>query len=139
MRGCFAAVMSILFVILGVPYVLDPAVAQVPYVPQAPVPQQAPQAAPRQQPAPVDQQRSLEYAFRPDLSNPEYGECLNLERHWKTLWNSYTQSYQQAAMMHPSDPRYAQMASYVNSLRQQLDAAWNNFSSRCVYFPRSRP
>ncbi len=82
------------------------------------------------------QQMDSEYAFRPNLTNPEFGECLQLERNWKTLWNSYYQAYYHAQRMHPSDSQYQQMAAYVNNLRYQLDAAWTNFSQKCVYFPR---
>lgn len=109
-------------------------------VPQAP---QIQQPGPRQMtpqrpsaPQQAPQQMESEYAFRPNLSNPEFGECLQLERNWKTLWNSYYQAYYHAQSMRPSDPQYQQMAAYVNNLRYQLDAAWANFSQRCVYFPR---
>ena len=88
--------------------------------------------------APQQPQQPLEYAFRPDLSNPQYGECLNLERRWKNLWQTYYQLYNQARMMNPSDPQYAQMANYVNYMKRQLDSAWADFSQRCVYFPNRR-
>ncbi|MGC8659323.1 MAG: hypothetical protein ACP5U1_09635 [Desulfomonilaceae bacterium] len=94
--------------------------------------------APPQQMAPYQQQQPLEYAFRPNLTNPEYGECLNLEKRWKALYQAYYSAYSQARMMNPRDPQYAQMANYVNSMKAQMDAAWNDFSGRCVYFPRHR-
>ena len=112
-----------------------PGVPQAPQIQQPAPPQMVPQRRPATQPAPPQQMQS-EYAFRPNLSNPEFGECLQLERNWKTLWNSYYQAYYHAQSMRPSDPQYQQMAAYVNNLRYQLDAAWSNFSQRCVYFPR---
>ena len=105
--------------------------------PQAPVQAMPrPGPPPRQTVQPAPQQMPSEYAFRPNLSNPEFGECLQLERNWKTLWNSYYQAYYHAQRMSPSDPQYQQMAAYVNNLRYQLDAAWSNFSGKCIYFPR---
>lgn len=98
--------------------------------------QPQPTVPPRQVPGP--QQQPTEYAFRPDLTNPEFGQCLNLEKTWRDLWQRYAQGYQQARMMNPSDPRYAQMTYYLGNLKQQLDAAWQNFSGRCVYFPHHR-
>jgi hypothetical protein len=92
----------------------------------------APPSGPAQQP-----QRPLEYAYRPDLSNPEFGECLQLEKRWQSLWQSYAQAYQTATSMTPRHPQYQQQASYVNSLKAQLDAAWNAFS-KCIYFPPER-
>lgn len=107
-------------------------------VPQAPQiqPQGQRPAAQQRGPAQPPQQMPSEYAFRPNLSNPEFGECLQLERNWKTLWNSYYQAYAHAQGMSPSDAQYQQMAAYVNNLRYQLDAAWSNFSQKCIYFPR---
>lgn len=78
----------------------------------------------------------MEYAFRPDLTNPEYGECLQLERNWKNLYHKYYQMYSYVRTMSPGDPQYAQTAYYVQHLKSQLDMAWNSFSSKCVYFPR---
>lgn len=109
--------------------------AQGPY--PAPPPTPLPPPAQPGQPAPGPQQ-PLEYAFRPDLTNPQFGECLNLEKNWKMLWQQYAQAYQQARWMNPQDPQYAQMSYYLRNLKNQLDAAWQNFSSRCVYFPRGR-
>jgi len=110
---------------------------------QGPYPMQAPPAPtgppPGAAPAgPPAQQQPLEYAFRPDLTNPEYGECLQLEKTWRSLWQRYAQAYQTAATMTPRHPQYQQQANYVNGLRAQLDAAWNAFSSKCVYFPPAR-
>ncbi len=99
---------------------------------QAPPPMLAPP------PAQQNQQSPAEYAFRPDLTNPQYGECLQLEKTWKMLWQRYAQEYQRAQMMNPRDPQYAQMSYYMQSLKNQVDAAWQNFSSRCVYFPSRR-
>src|SRR5271157_2435596 len=51
---------------------------------------QAPPAQPMQPPAPgppaQQQQMPGEYAFRADLTNPQYGECLGLERTWQANW-----------------------------------------------------
>jgi hypothetical protein len=111
---------------------------------QAPYPMQAPQAPEGPPPqagppgAPQEQQRPLEYAFRPDLTNPEYGECLQLEKSWQALWQSYAQAYQTIMSMSPQHPQYQQMAAYVNNLKSRLDTAWNTFSSKCVYFPPRR-
>ncbi len=127
---------------LGMLVAPNEAGSQAPFqgVPQAPqFEQPGPrQMTPQQRSAPqqAPQQMESEYAFRPNLSNPEFGECLQLERNWKTLWNYYYQAYSHAQSMRPSDPQYQQMAAYVNNLRYQLDAAWSNFSQRCVYFPR---
>jgi hypothetical protein len=107
---------------------------------------QAPYPAPPSPPAqPVQpgqmapqQQQPAEYAFRPELTNPQFGECLNLEKNWKMLWQQYAQAYQQARWMNPRDPQYAQMSYYLRNLKNQLDAAWQNFSSNCVYFPGRR-
>ncbi len=116
--------------------------SQSPYPPQAPYPTQQPAAPGRatsQAIPPASQpQQPLEYAFRPDLSNPEYGECLGLEKHWRALWQKYAQAYQQVMMMRPNDPQYRQMALHAQNLKQQLDAAWNGFSGKCVYFPPPR-
>ncbi len=116
-------------------------VAAVTVVASAQAPYPAPQLTrPPVQPgqtAPGPQQ-PLEYAFRPDLTNPQYGECLGLEKNWKMLWQQYAQAYQQAQMMNPRDPQYAQMSYYLRNLKTQLDTAWQNFSSKCVYFPRRR-
>jgi hypothetical protein len=123
-----AVLCSILFLGLGFPCA------------QYPAPQPYPQGPPMgRQPQPNQQpQQPLEYAFRPNLSNPEYGECLNLEKNWKNLWQTYYQLYNQTRMMNPSDPQYAQMANYVNHMKMRLDAAWADFSGRCVYFPNHR-
>jgi len=80
-------------------------------------------------------QGGLQYAFRPDLSNPQYGECLNLERNWQHLWHTYNQLYHYAMMMNQRDPNYVQMTYQLRDLKLQLDAAWHAFSSRCIYFP----
>lgn len=130
--------------------------AQAPYPPQAPMapaqpgpqpqyspqrqPQMQPQQAPQgQQAQPPGQSQQGEYAFRPNLTNPEYGECLNLEKNWQGLWRRYAEMYEGARWMSPQDPQYAQTAWYLQHLKSQMDAAWYTFSSRCVYFPqRSR-
>jgi hypothetical protein len=121
------------------PYV-PPAAPMAPYGPQPPVAQYPQPAAPRPGPytpqaAPgAQQQQPLHYAFRPDLSNQQYGECLGLEQNWKNLWQQYAQGYQQVQYMNQSDPRYAQLTYYLADLRRQVDAAWAAFSSKCVYF-----
>ncbi|MCL4538747.1 MAG: hypothetical protein M1378_03990 [Bacteroidetes bacterium] len=110
------------------PYPGQPAPAQPmgpPAQPMGPPPQQVP--GPQQQPS--------EYAFRPDLTNPEFGECLQLEKAWQAAWQRYAQEYQRVRWMNPRDPQYAQMTYYLRNLKQQLDATWQNFSGRCVYFP----
>ncbi len=110
--------------------------------PQYPAPQQ--QYGPPQQPqyrgpqyAPQQPsgQPPLEYAFRPDLTNPQYGECLQLEKNWRALAERYYQLYSQARAMQ-NHPGYAQMTWRLRTLRGQMDAAWQTFSSRCVYFPQ---
>ncbi len=105
--------------------------AQAPYpVPGAPVP---PPAVP---PQPQVPQQSTEYAFRPELTNPEYGECLTLEKNWRGLWERYHQLYQQTRTTNPADPYYQMMIYQARQLRMQLDIAWQAFSSKCIYFPR---
>jgi hypothetical protein len=110
------------------------ALGQVPYPSQSPPAQ--PLGPPQQVPGP--QQQPMEYAFRPELTNPEFGECLNLEKVWRAAWQRYAQEYQRARMMNPSDPQYAQMTYYLRNLKQQLDASWQAFSGKCIYFPRNR-
>jgi hypothetical protein len=131
------AVLAIAMIILPIA-----AWSQSPYPPQAPYSAQRPVApgpAPSQpMPQAPQQQQPLEYAFRPDLTNPEYGECLRMEKNWQALWQRYAQAYQQFMMMRPTDPQYRQMAVYAQGIKQQLDAAWNAFSGRCVYFPQRR-
>lgn len=109
---------------------------------QSPAPQQ--QYGPSQQPqyggpqyAPQQPtgQPPLEYAFRPDLTNPQYGECLRMEKNWRALWERYYQLYSQALAMR-NHPGYAQMTWRLQTLRRQLDAAWQTFSSQCVYYPQ---
>ncbi len=118
------------FLIILVVFLLPTiACSQAPYYPQAPA-----QPMPGQQPAPGPQMPS-EYAFRPDLTNPQYGECLGLERNWQGLWQRYAMEYQRAMAMNPRSPEYAEMTRYMQGLKQQLDQAWNIFSSRCIYFP----
>jgi hypothetical protein len=104
--------------------------AQGPYYPPAPGMQPP---VPGQQAAPGPQQPT-EYAFRPDLTNPQYGECLGLERNWQELSQRYAMEYQRAAAMNPRSPEYAQMTRYMQGLRQQVDQAWNIFSSKCIYY-----
>jgi hypothetical protein len=132
LHGTAFAVISVLFSILflGLDFPCAQTPATQPY-PQGPT--MGRQLQPNQQP-----QQPLEYAFRPNLSNPEYGECLNLEKSWKNLWQTYYQLYNQTRMMNSSDPQYAQMANYVNHMKMRLDAAWADFSGRCVYFPNRR-
>ncbi len=130
-------VFIILVALVSAPFVgIESPNAQYPAAPQ----QGPPMGYPSQQPPPVyqQQQQPLEYAFRPDLTNPEYGTCLNLEKRWKGLYQMYSSAYSQARMMNPSDPQYAPMANYVNSMKSQMDAAWAEFSGRCVYFPKHR-
>lgn len=91
-----------------------------------------------QPPMPFQQQMPPEYAFRPDLSNPEYGNCLQWERNWKTLWYRYSEYYNQVRMMHPGDQRFGPATRYLQSMKMELDAAWNTFRNNCIYFPRTR-
>jgi len=138
-------------------FIIAPAAiyAQAPYPPQAPVappmpgaqqqyapqrqPQRQPQQPPRrQQTQPPAQDQRNEYAYRPDLTNPEFGECLNLEKNWQGLWQRYAEMYEGARWMNPQDPQYAQTAWYLQHLKGQLDAAWYTFSSKCIYFPQRR-
>jgi len=130
-------------IFLAITLIIVPVAAwsQSPYLPQGPYPAQAPirpGGAPQPMPPASQGQQPLEYAFRPDLSNPEFGECLGLEKNWQAHWQRYAQAYQQVMMMNPNDPQYRQMASYAQTLKQQLDAAWNAFSGKCVYFPPRR-
>ncbi|MHB8204438.1 MAG: hypothetical protein ACYDHG_12135 [Desulfomonilaceae bacterium] len=130
-------ILIILVALVSAPFVgVECLNAQYPAAPQ----QGPPMGYPPQQPpqAYQQQQQPLEYAFRPDLTNPEYGTCLDLEKRWKGLYQMYYSAYNQARMMNPSDPQYAQMAAYVNSMKAQMDAAWGDFSGRCVYFPKHR-
>ncbi|MFH0824113.1 MAG: hypothetical protein V2B18_15285 [Pseudomonadota bacterium] len=84
------------------------------------------------------QQAPFHYALRPELSNPEYCECLKMEKHWKALWQTYTQIYNQAQAMNRADPRYGPTTYQAANIKQQLDAAWYAFSNRCVYFPERK-
>ncbi|MFH1112539.1 MAG: hypothetical protein V1792_01335 [Pseudomonadota bacterium] len=115
-----------------------PSAPQAPVVPPAaPVqPPQAPGVPVQPQPVPRQSDSPLEYAFRPDLTNPEFGQCLNLERQWQALWQRYYQLYSQVRMMNPADPQYAQTTYYATMVKSQLDTAWNEFSGKCVYFPK---
>lgn len=129
----------IFFVISMILLSAPSAESQIPHAPQIPAPtapgvQYAP--GPQQAPPQAQQQQPLEYAFRPNLTNPEYGECLNLEKSWQAIWSRYYQEYQRMASMNQNDPQYQQMTFYLQTMKRQLDAAWNNFSSRCVYFPQ---
>ncbi len=148
------------------PVVIEAPVAPVPGAPQAPGPALRPSPAPPAGPypqapsveqpgpqepvssqplapqapgAPAYGQKPMEYAFRPDLTNPEYGQCLQMEKHWKSLYERYYNLYQQAMTMNRADPRFTQLSQYMAYLRPQLDRAWNDFSSKCVYFPRLGP
>ena len=108
--------------------------AQAQYPPQTGPPPGGPPPPMRQAP----QDRPAEYAFRPDLTNPQYGKCLQMEKQWQQLWQQYYQQYYQHRNMNPADPSYAQLTWHLQNLRQQLDAAWSQFSSQCIYF-RTRP
>ena len=115
---------------------------QAPVYPQpqpAPGYPQVPPAQPMQPsaPGPPAQQQRMpgEYAFRADLTNPQYGECLGLERTWQANWHRYAAEYQRAMMINPKDPTYPQVTLFIQGLRQQLDQSWNIFSSKCIYFP----
>lgn len=152
MRSGFIGSVVIVLLLVASEFVPPACWAQAPQSPRAPVapeiggplpapprkpqtPQRRPQPVPQDQPQAPGQQ-PLEYAFRPDLTNPEYGECLQLERNWQNLYQKYYQMYSYVRTMSPGDPQYAQTAYYVQHLKSQLDTAWNTFSNRCVYFPR---
>ncbi len=125
------ALVLLIFFLAVIPVAL---LAQAPYPGQAPPAQpMGPPGPPQQVPSP--QQQPGEYAFRPDLTNPEFGECLQLEKAWQAAWQRYAQEYQRVRWMNPRDPQYAQMTYYLRNLKQQLDATWQTFSGRCVYFP----
>lgn len=122
---------AIVFVALLVIVTAASVTAQGPYpVPRPPAPQQA------HPPPPQVPQQPLEYAFRPELTNPEYGECLTLEKNWRDCWNRYYQLWQQTRMANPADPYYQMMIYQAQQLKMQLDIAWQAFSSKCIYFPR---
>jgi hypothetical protein len=105
--------------------------AQAPYpMPGRPAPQPMPP------PQPQMPQQPLEYAFRPELTNPEYGECLTLEKNWRDLWNRYYQLFQHTRTANPADPHYQTFIYQAQQLKMQLDIAWQAFSSKCIYFPR---
>ncbi|MDQ1237959.1 MAG: hypothetical protein QG577_143 [Thermodesulfobacteriota bacterium] len=107
---------------------------QVPYPAQGQRPMGQSQAGPRQGLPQVDMPQ--EYAFRPDLSNPEFGNCLQLEKNWKALWERYTNYYEQVRMMHPGSPQFGQATRILQHMKMELDAAWNAFQGQCIYFPR---
>lgn len=88
-------------------------------------------------PGTPQQKMPSEYAFRPDLSNPEYGNCLQLEKNWKALWHRYNQYYNQVQMMNPGHPQFGPTTRYLQGMKLELDAAWNTFRSNCIYFPRA--
>lgn len=130
-RRCFHVALLLVVATMCIP---QPTLSQVPYPPQAPIPGATP--LPRPYSGPQQPRQPQEYAFRPDLSNPEYGECLQLEKNWKALWERYAQMYQQTRWIYPGNPQYAQTTYYLQQLKMQLDGAWYAFSSRCIYFPR---
>ena len=111
------------------------------YPPAQPAPvypqPQPPQTMQPLTPGPPGQQGPTtgEYAFRGDLTNPQYGECLQLERIWQGNWYRYAAEYQRAVMMNPKDPNFPEMTRYIQGLKQQLDQSWNIFCGKCVYFP----
>ncbi len=78
------------------------------------------------------------YAYRPDLTNPQYGQCLKMEEQYWKMWEEYNQLYQTANTMYPGDPRYARITRYLQGLSQRMNQAWSAFSSRCIYFPESQ-
>ncbi|MBM3302194.1 MAG: hypothetical protein FJY85_19865 [Deltaproteobacteria bacterium] len=143
--GSFLAVLLALAMISGGVWAQGPLPMQPPVAPSPPGYQTTPRARPpvqrepqrpAQRPGAQPEGERLEYAFRPDLTNPEFGMCLQLEKNWRGLYERYYQLYHQARMMNPQDPQYAQFAYYLNTLKSQLDTTWYEFSSRCVYFPR---
>ncbi len=89
-------------------------------------------------PSEAANQGGPQYAFRPDLPNSEYGVCLNMEREWQNMYQSYSQQYNMARRLNPYDPRYAPMTRRLYYMKQQLDNVWMNFSNKCIYFPQSK-
>jgi hypothetical protein len=83
------------------------------------------------------EQMPLQYSFRPNLSNPEYGECLGLEKRWKELHTQYATEYERARYVRPGSTNFNNYMIYIQNLRYEAEKAWMNFSSRCVYFPRN--
>lgn len=128
--GIFGKV--VLFILLPA-FVPDGPWAQAPYYAPPSMPQGAPSPAAGGGPG-----KGPEYAFRPNLTNPEYGRCLQLEQHWRGMWQQYYDLYQQHRMMNPRNPAYRRLTYHLQLLRQQLDAAWNVFTSRCIHFPDPR-
>jgi hypothetical protein len=59
-----------------------------------------------------------------------------MEKNWHALYQQYYQYYQGFQRMARNDPKTMEMSYFLNSLKSQLDAAWQNFSSRCIYFPK---
>jgi len=51
---------------------------------QSPLPAQ-PIGPPQQVPV-LSQQQPSQYAYRPDLTNPEFGECSTTEKAWQAAW-----------------------------------------------------
>jgi len=101
---------------------------------QPPFPQQP--RPPQPMPQTMNPQQPLEYAFRPDLTNPQFGECRQIEKNWKAVWQQYYYTYEQIRMMSPQDPRLQQMLSHAHQLKRQHDAAWQALCDRCIYFPQ---
>lgn len=110
------------------------ALSQVPYSTPGQYPPAPYQAGPAQ--GMPQEEMPQEYAFRPDLSNPEFGNCLQLEKNWKALWERYTNYFQQVRMMHPGSPQFGQATRILQQMKMELDHAWNAFRSQCIYFPR---
>jgi|WetSurMetagenome_2_1015567.scaffolds.fasta_scaffold679970_2 hypothetical protein len=146
-----AALFLGMFLITGAVFAQAPFPAQVPQAPQQPaqptlpppVPGAPMQPYPPQPAFPQPQQQQpqqgrLEYSFRPELSNPEYGQCLQLEKHWKALYLKYYQDYSNVRWLSAGDPNYQFYISQLQGLKQQLDAAWQAFSNKCIYFPRRK-
>jgi hypothetical protein len=117
---------------------------QAPPAPQTPQTPAAPQPAPSVRPPQVggagpspqgsDPQKPLEYAYRPELTNPEFGNCLSLEKNWRGLYQQYYREYEQLRMVDTRDPQYSAYVYRLQQLKQQLDAAWSAFGP-CIYFP----
>jgi hypothetical protein len=134
MKHILAAGSTTILVVFVSGLFMSVAHGQIPYPAQGQRPMGPYQAGPGQGPPQANMPQ--EYAFRPDLSNPEFGNCLQLEKNWKAFWERYTNYYEQVRMMHPGSPQFGQATRVLQHMKMELDAAWNAFQGQCIYFPR---
>ncbi len=85
--------------------------------------------------APSPDQPGLRYAFRPDLNNYQYGQCLTMERQYMEMWHQYREAYMKITMMGQRHPMYGALTQQIQAMKQQMDTLWNNFSGTCIYYP----